>query len=344
MWSKQVKQCKAKPLKGAARQSRASSGLSTALVLVLLCFPERLWCPPHPIHRLCFSNRRLLDSATWEDPIVWPFRAKPWMWTGGLRTPLYANKPAPSQVTAPSKPTRQLTWSLAVWLGHRGPVPLSLLLHSAAGFLDELLPQTQKFRKPPRLLLPLGSQEGLQVSEGVSRDSLCILEDTEVPSGDGLPFSFPKPLKAAAGLGVTGISAGASGRGAEHYSRASRLLKARWARTRGPQQSTHSRMVPRGCAPVRRHQAYRLRWDMPLHHPTESYSGETAACCFLYPQALSLCWTHCPPWLTRFENINCKKTKPGTLPKPTGTCLGFRHPPRAREKSFKIRKKWFNQV
>ena len=55
------------------------------------------------------------------------------------------------------------------------------LLHSAGGFLDKLFPQTQKFRKPPCLLLPVGSQEGLEVSESLQGDSLCILEETEVP-------------------------------------------------------------------------------------------------------------------------------------------------------------------
>lgn len=64
-------------------------------------------------------------------------------------------------------------WSLAIWLGHRGPISL-FLLHSAGGFLDELFPQAQKFRKPPCLPLPLSSQEGLQVSESLHRDSLYI--------------------------------------------------------------------------------------------------------------------------------------------------------------------------
>lgn len=55
------------------------------------------------------------------------------------------------------------------------------LLHSTGGFLDKLFPQTQKFRKPPCLLLPVGSQEGLEVSKSLKGDSLCILEETEVP-------------------------------------------------------------------------------------------------------------------------------------------------------------------
>lgn len=94
-------------------------------------------------------------------------------------------------VTAPKQASRQLTWSLGVWLGRQGPVSLSLL-HSAGGFLDKLFPQTQKFRKPPCLLLPLGSQEGLKVSESLKGDSLCILKKTEVPLWrQKPPFSFP---------------------------------------------------------------------------------------------------------------------------------------------------------
>ena len=106
----------------------------------------------------------------------------------------------------------QLTWHLALWLGHQGPVLLSVL-HSAGGFLNELLSQAQKLRKPPGLLFPLGSQDGFQVSEGLSGNSLGILEDTEVPFEDGFPSSFPWPLTLAAGLGVAGICAGGSGRG-----------------------------------------------------------------------------------------------------------------------------------
>lgn len=77
-------------------------------------------------------------------------------------------------------PFCRLTWSLGVWLGRWCPLPLSLL-HSAGGFLDKFFPQTQKFRKPPCLLLPLGSQEGLKVSESLNGDSLCILKKTDIP-------------------------------------------------------------------------------------------------------------------------------------------------------------------
>lgn len=114
----------------------------------------------------------------------------------GITSSSCANKPRPSWVTAPlSKPSYNLTWSLAVCLGHRGSTPLSLL-HSAGGFLDELFPQAQKVRKPPCLLLPLGSQEGIQVSESLNRDSLCILEETDVFlwKRASPPSPSPKPL------------------------------------------------------------------------------------------------------------------------------------------------------
>lgn len=135
--------------------------------------------PTHPTHSdSMFPTRGLPYSVTCENPTISPFRT---MLPGGRGyTLLCANKSKFSWVTAPlSKPPRQLTWSLAIRLGPQGRMPLSLL-HSAGGFFDELFPKTQKFRKPPRLLLTLGPQKGLQVSESLNRDSLCILEETEV--------------------------------------------------------------------------------------------------------------------------------------------------------------------
>lgn len=165
----------------------------------------------HPTPRPCFSNRGLFGLSHLQEPYCLDLLSNEQHPDEDRDYIPPPHKPEPSQLPVPSRPSCQLTWHLALWLGHRGPVPLSVL-DSAGGFLNELLPQAQKLRKPPGLLLPLGLQDGLQVSEGLSGNSLGILEDTEVPFRDGLPSSFPRPLTPAAGLGVAGIRAGASGR------------------------------------------------------------------------------------------------------------------------------------
>lgn len=67
---------------------------------------------------------------------------------------------------SPSKACPQLTWRLAIWLGHHSRT-LPSLLRPAAHFLVEFFPQTEKFSEASGCLLPLGSQQGLQASDSL---------------------------------------------------------------------------------------------------------------------------------------------------------------------------------
>lgn len=175
MWSKQVKQHRAKLLNGAA-----SSGLTTGSTSGSP--------PPSP-----------------GDPLQ--------QCPAGAGSPpsLCANKPGSSWSQPPSKPSHQLTWSLGVQLESQGPLFFLYFLRSARDFFVKLYPQTQKFRTFLCLLQPLVSQEGLEVLESFNGDSLFILKKTEVLFWRQKPLfskGEPKPLISAVGLGGTVISTG----------------------------------------------------------------------------------------------------------------------------------------
>lgn len=95
-------------------------------------------------------------------------------WKEEQRPPPQAEPNPPLRSWSQSKASPQFTWRLAIWLGHHGRT-LPSLLHPAAHFLVELFPQTRKLSEASGYLLPLGSQEGLQATDSLSRNSLCVL-------------------------------------------------------------------------------------------------------------------------------------------------------------------------
>jgi hypothetical protein len=130
-----------------------------------------------PRHSLILQpkHKGLIPTPPWRIPQA-QFIREASRWKEEQHSPPQAERNPPLGSWSQSKVCPRLTWRLAIWLGRTLPS----LLHPAAHFLVELFPQTGKLSEASGYLLPLGSQQGLQTSDSLSRNSLCVLEETRV--------------------------------------------------------------------------------------------------------------------------------------------------------------------